>query len=208
MSELFAAFVVLVIIGIVIDTFNAHLRVGDAAGDQAPVRHGLTGTFAGLLSGVLGISGGVIAVPGQTLLAGVPLRQAIANSTLITAASSTLGAILLFTPISGAPPSFAEMASVAVLFVPGNLIGGTFTITNLGMFGVETFVPIINPPETAILGVGAIIEKPVADEGKIDVKPLIRLTLSFDHRVINGAPAARFMQRLKQVLEGEISEKD
>ncbi len=87
-----------------------------------------------------------------------------------------------------------------------DLSGGTFTITNLGMYGVETFVPIINPPETAILGVGAIIEKPLIIEGKVEARPSMRLTLSFDHRVVNGAPGARFMQRLKQILEEEISE--
>jgi pyruvate dehydrogenase E2 component (dihydrolipoamide acetyltransferase) len=87
-----------------------------------------------------------------------------------------------------------------------DLTGGTFTVTNLGMYDVETFIPIINPPESAILGAGTITEKPVVSNGKVEVKPLMRLTLSFDHRVINGAPAARFMQRLKQVLEEEISE--
>jgi len=87
-----------------------------------------------------------------------------------------------------------------------DLTGGTFTVTNLGMYGVETFVPIINPPEAAILGVGAIREKPVPVEGEIRIRPLMYLTLSFDHRVVNGASAARFMQRLKQILEKEISE--
>jgi len=71
---------------------------------------------------------------------------------------------------------------------------------------VESFFPIINPPETAILGVGAIREKPVPVEGEVKIKPLVNLTLSFDHRVVNGASAARFMQRLKQILEKEISE--
>jgi len=74
------------------------------------------------------------------------------------------------------------------------------------MYSVETFIPIINPPESAILGAGTIAEKPMMLNGKVEVKPLMRLTLSFDHRVVNGAPAARFMQRLKQVLEEEISE--
>jgi len=87
-----------------------------------------------------------------------------------------------------------------------DLTGGTFTITNLGMYGVESFLPIINPPETAILGVGAIREKPALIEGEINMEPLVNLTLSFDHRVVNGASAARFMQRLKQILEKEISE--
>jgi len=87
-----------------------------------------------------------------------------------------------------------------------DLTGGTFTVTNLGMYGIDTFVPIINPPESAILGVGTITEKSVVIDGKVEVKPLMQLTLSFDHRVVNGAPAARFMQRLKQILEKEVSE--
>jgi len=85
-----------------------------------------------------------------------------------------------------------------------DLTGGTFTITNLGMYGIETFVPIINPPETAILGAGAIIEKPVLVQGEVKVRPSMHLTLSFDHRIVNGATAARFIQRLKQILEEEI----
>ncbi|UCE15538.1 MAG: 2-oxo acid dehydrogenase subunit E2 [Candidatus Bathyarchaeota archaeon] len=79
--------------------------------------------------------------------------------------------------------------------------GGTFTITNLGMFGVDMFTPIINPPENAILGVGRVVEKPVVADGKIMVKPVMRLSLSFDHRVVDGAPAARFLQNVKTALE-------
>ncbi len=110
------------------------------------------------------------------------------------------------TEISGETKSLIERARAGKLS-HDDLTGGTFTVTNLGMYGVETFVPIINPPETAILGVGAIVEKPVYVQGEVEVQPLMRLTLSFDHRVVNGAPAARFMQRVKQILEEEISEK-
>ena len=85
-----------------------------------------------------------------------------------------------------------------------DLTGGTFTLTNLGMYGIETFIPIINPPEMAILGVGAIHDKPIIVQGSIKVQPFMHLTLSFDHRVINGATAARFMQQLKQILEEQI----
>jgi len=81
------------------------------------------------------------------------------------------------------------------------LSGGTFTITNLGMFGVDTFTPIINPPETAILGVGRIVEKPVVVDKKIVVKPVMQLSLSFDHRVVDGAPAAQFLQKVKEIIE-------
>jgi pyruvate dehydrogenase E2 component (dihydrolipoamide acetyltransferase) len=79
--------------------------------------------------------------------------------------------------------------------------GGTFTISNLGMYGVEMFTPIINPPEAAILGVGKITEKPVAVNGKIEVKPTITLSLSYDHRVVDGAPAADFLRKVKEKIE-------
>lgn len=81
------------------------------------------------------------------------------------------------------------------------LTGGTFTITNLGMYDVDFFTPIINPPETAILGVGKILEKPVVVDNRVVVKPMLTLSLSFDHRVVDGAPAARFLQEVKRTLE-------
>ncbi|MGB9778328.1 MAG: dihydrolipoamide acetyltransferase family protein [Candidatus Bathyarchaeales archaeon] len=79
--------------------------------------------------------------------------------------------------------------------------GGTFTITNLGMYGVEFFTPIINPPEAAILGVGRIKEKPVVVDGKICTKPFILLSLSYDHRIVDGAPAAEFLGKVKEKME-------
>lgn len=81
------------------------------------------------------------------------------------------------------------------------LTGGTFTITNLGMYGVDVFTPIINPPETAILGVGRVVEKPVVVDGQMVVRPVMQLSLTFDHRVVDGAPAAEFLQKVKQVME-------
>jgi len=83
--------------------------------------------------------------------------------------------------------------------------GGTFTITNLGLYGVEAFTPLVNPPETAILGVGRIADKPVVIGGQITIRPVAFLSLSFDHRVIDGALAARFLQRLKQIIENPAS---
>lgn len=82
-----------------------------------------------------------------------------------------------------------------------DLKDGTFTITNLGMFGVDTFTPIINPPEAAILGVGRIVEKPIVVNQEIKIKPTAQLSLSFDHRIVDGAPAARFLRRIKELLE-------
>ena len=81
------------------------------------------------------------------------------------------------------------------------LTGGTFTITNLGMYGVEFFTPIINPPEAAILGVGKMTEKPVVIDGKVEVKPMIMLSLSYDHRIVDGTPAAEFLRIVKEKIE-------
>ena len=83
--------------------------------------------------------------------------------------------------------------------------GGTFTITNLGMFGVHTFIPIINPPESAILAAGVIEDKPVVVNGQIAIRPRMNLTLVFDHRVLDGAGAASFLRTLKEELESDSS---
>jgi pyruvate dehydrogenase E2 component (dihydrolipoamide acetyltransferase) len=85
---------------------------------------------------------------------------------------------------------------------PDEMSGGTFTVTSLGMFGVDVFVPIINPPESGILAVGKITKKPVVDDkGQIVVRPMVFLALAVDHRVIDGAPGAEFLQRVKEILE-------
>jgi pyruvate dehydrogenase E2 component (dihydrolipoamide acetyltransferase) len=89
--------------------------------------------------------------------------------------------------------------------VPDEYTGGTFTITNLGMFGVESFHAIINPPESGILAVSAILQKPVAAEGKITIRPCVKLSLSIDHRVVDGAVAARFLARIKELVESPSS---
>ena len=81
------------------------------------------------------------------------------------------------------------------------LTGGTFTITNLGMYGVDVFTPIVNPPETAILGVGRVVERPVVVDKQMVARPVMQLSLTFDHRVVDGAPAAKFLQKVKQTME-------
>jgi pyruvate dehydrogenase E2 component (dihydrolipoamide acetyltransferase) len=82
-----------------------------------------------------------------------------------------------------------------------DLAGGTFTISNLGMFGVETFVAVLNPPQAAILAVGAIEDRPVARDGALAVAPLMSLTLTCDHRALDGATAAEFLRSVKDFLE-------
>jgi len=81
------------------------------------------------------------------------------------------------------------------------LRGGTFTITNLGAFGVNLFAPIINPPQAAILGIGKITKKPRVIEEKIIILPVIMLTLVFDHRIIDGSKAAIFLNEIKKLIE-------
>lgn len=82
-----------------------------------------------------------------------------------------------------------------------DLTGGVFTVTNLGGFGIESFSAIINPPEAGILAVGAMIDRVVAVNGEIKILPMMKLTLSVDHRIVNGAYAAGFLQALKLNLE-------
>jgi pyruvate dehydrogenase E2 component (dihydrolipoamide acetyltransferase) len=79
--------------------------------------------------------------------------------------------------------------------------GGTFTLTNLSMFEVDGFTPILRPPETGILGVGRVKEKPAVYKGKIAIRPMMFVSLTFDHRVVDGAPAAEFLQDLARCLE-------
>ena len=82
-----------------------------------------------------------------------------------------------------------------------DLEGGTFTISNLGMFGIEQFVAVINPPQAAILAVGATIDTPVARDGEVVVRPMLTMTLTVDHRAVDGAAGADFLRTVKQFVE-------
>lgn len=98
----------------------------------------------------------------------------------------------------------SEMTAQAVAgqLAPEKMTGGTFTITNLGMFGIEEFVPIINPPECCILALGAIKPCFVPDDaGQPVLKNQMKMTLVFDHRIIDGVPAAKFLNKLKSMVE-------
>lgn len=87
---------------------------------------------------------------------------------------------------------------------PEEMQGNTFTISNLGMFGIEEFTAIINPPDACILAVGAIVEKPIVQNGEITIGNTMKATLSCDHRVVDGAKGAQFLQTFKQILEDPI----
>ena len=82
-----------------------------------------------------------------------------------------------------------------------DLTGGTFTVTNLGGYGVELFAPVINPPQCAILGFGRTSEKPVVIGKEVHIAAMTTLSLVFDHRIVDGVPAAQFLQRVKELLE-------
>src|SRR6266850_1928571 len=87
---------------------------------------------------------------------------------------------------------------------PEEFMGATFSISNLGMFGIEEFTAIINPPEGAILAVGAMTPKPVVRNNEVVVRQMMRVTLSCDHRVVDGATGAKFLQTFKKILENPV----
>lgn len=89
-------------------------------------------------------------------------------------------------------------------FLPDDIKGSTFTVSAMGMFGIEQFTSNINLPENAILAVGAIVEKPVALNGEVVIRPMMTTTLSYDHRVIDGAEAGKFMRTLKNYMTNPI----
>jgi len=87
---------------------------------------------------------------------------------------------------------------------PDDISGGTFTITNLGMFDVRDFTPIINPPQCAILGVGAMTDRPVAIDDSVVIRPIMVLSLTFDHRIVDGAQGAQFLKRVKELVQNPL----
>ena len=87
---------------------------------------------------------------------------------------------------------------------PDEYTGSTFSISNLGMFGIDQFTAIINPPEAGILAVGGIEAKPVVVDGQVRVRRRMRVTMSCDHRVIDGAAGARFLQTLRRLIENPL----
>ena len=87
---------------------------------------------------------------------------------------------------------------------PEEYLGATFSVSNLGMFGIDEFTAVINPPEAAILAIGAMAEKPVVRNGEIEIHKMMRVTMSCDHRVIDGATGAKFLQTFKKILENPL----
>lgn len=88
---------------------------------------------------------------------------------------------------------------------PEEYTGGTFSVSNLGMFGIDEFTGVINPPEAGLLAIGAIVEKPIAENSTVVIRRRMRLTMSCDHRVIDGATGAQFLRTLKTMLENPLA---
>ncbi len=82
-----------------------------------------------------------------------------------------------------------------------DLQGGTFTLTNLGQVEVDAFTPILNPPQAAILGIGRIARKPAVYQDQVAIRSLMTLSLTFDHRIVDGAPAGAFLRDVKRAIE-------
>jgi 2-oxoglutarate dehydrogenase E2 component (dihydrolipoamide succinyltransferase) len=107
---------------------------------------------------------------------------------------------LSFAGLEKAIGDFAQRATDDRL-KPDDLEGGTFTITNGGVFGSLLSTPIINPPQTGILGMHTIQERPVASDGQVVIRPMMYLALTYDHRLVDGREAVLFLRRVKEAIE-------
>ena len=106
--------------------------------------------------------------------------------------------------ISGKAKDLAKRARERKL-TPEEYTGSTFSVSNLGMFGIDQFTAIINPPEAGILAIGGVEEKPIVVDGQLEVRQRMRVTMSCDHRVIDGATGAKFLQTVRQYIENPLS---
>jgi pyruvate dehydrogenase E2 component (dihydrolipoamide acetyltransferase) len=128
----------------------------------------------------------------------VAAENALVVPTVFDADEKSLGEIARETH------TLAERVRGATI-TPPELGGGTFTVSNLGMYGVKSFTPIINPPQAGILSVGALAPRAVVHEGEIAVRHTMTLTLACDHRILYGAEAAQFLARVRELLESPVA---
>jgi pyruvate dehydrogenase E2 component (dihydrolipoyllysine-residue acetyltransferase) len=128
----------------------------------------------------------------------VAARDALVVPTVFDADSKTLR------QIAGEARTLAQRVRDGQI-TPPELSGATFTVSNLGMFGIESFAAVINPPQAAILAVGAITERPVIRDGEPSSAHLMRVNLACDHRILYGAPAAEFLAQIKALLEEPLA---
>jgi len=124
-------------------------------------------------------------------------QDALVVPTVFDADTKSLG------QISRETRALAERVRAGAI-TPPELSSGTFTVSNLGMFGIQSFVAVINPPQAAILAVGAMAPTPVVRDGEVVVRNIMRLTLACDHRILYGADAAEFLGRIRERLENPL----
>ena len=124
-------------------------------------------------------------------------QDALVVPTVFDADTKSLG------QISRESRALAERVRAGAI-TPPELSSGTFTVSNLGMFGIQSFVAVINPPQAAILAVGAMAPTPVVRDGEVVVRNIMRLTLACDHRILYGADAAEFLSRIRERLENPL----
>jgi pyruvate dehydrogenase E2 component (dihydrolipoamide acetyltransferase) len=124
-------------------------------------------------------------------------QDALVVPTVFDADTKSLG------QISRETRALAERVRAGAI-TPPELSSGTFTVSNLGMFGIQSFVAVINPPQAAILAVGAMAPTPVVRDGEVVVRNIMRITLSCDHRILYGADAAEFLGRIRERLENPL----
>jgi pyruvate dehydrogenase E2 component (dihydrolipoamide acetyltransferase) len=142
-----------------------------------------------------GLDGQAIRVRKEVNLAfAVDLGEGLVTPVIKDADKKPLGELMK------AARALADKARAGRL-LPDEMGDGTFTVSNLGGVGVEAFTPIVNPPQAGILGVGKILDKPVARNGGIHIRSMVTLCLVFDHRLIDGAPAGRFLSKVRELLE-------
>jgi pyruvate dehydrogenase E2 component (dihydrolipoamide acetyltransferase) len=128
----------------------------------------------------------------------VAAQDALIVPTIFDADSKSLG------EIARDARALAERVRAGAI-TPPELSSGTFSVSNLGMFGIKRFVAVINPPQAAILAVGEMTPRPVVRDGEVEVRPVMELTLTCDHRILYGADAAHFLGRIRERLENPLS---
>jgi pyruvate dehydrogenase E2 component (dihydrolipoamide acetyltransferase) len=124
-------------------------------------------------------------------------QDALVVPTVFDADSKSLGSI------AKDARALAERVRAGAI-TPPELSSGTFTVSNLGMYGIKRFVAVINPPQAAILAVGALEPRPVVRDRKVEVRSMMELTLSCDHRILYGADAAEFLAKIREYLENPL----
>jgi pyruvate dehydrogenase E2 component (dihydrolipoamide acetyltransferase) len=187
--------------------YNAALTAGDIAGAAADTKVSINDMLvraAALalrkhpeFNATIDAEGTVTRQPRQNVCIGIALDDGLIAPALLDAADKSLAEIAVESVDLVARAKASRMK-------PQELNDGTFTITNLGAFGVETLIGIIQPPQTAILGVGSVMEQAVAREGQVAVRQVMKVALSADHRATDGAEGAAFLTEIRRLLENPV----